>query len=205
MDEQELAHELKRRLQRRRYLIVTGDIWKTDAWDDLKMCSTDDNNGSRIIMTTPLNEVAILKNQFPYIPIVTILVLMPMIDVGPPETPIIHEQCRPRIICDRRQFVLSRPSGTTMHSLIFHAARCAFRGEAINISFVCHNFKLLKVLDLEYINIGNRFAEEMSSLVHLEFLAARDGMQSIPSLIVNLEKLKLSEISAISAFQNIRG
>lgn len=128
-----------------------------------------------------------------------------MIDVGPPETPIIHEQCRPRIICDRRQFVLSRPSGTTMHSLIFHAARCAFRGEAINISFVCHNFKLLKVLDLEYINIGNRFAEEMSSLVHLEFLAARDGMQSIPSLIVNLEKLKTSEISAISAFQNILG
>ncbi|XP_047266483.1 putative late blight resistance protein homolog R1B-12 [Capsicum annuum] len=191
MDEQELAHELKRRLQRRRYLIVTGDIWKTDAWDDLKMCSTDDNNGSRIIMTTPLNEEFLARLRFK------------------PNNVIGDKANNWNRVADglssKRQFVLSRPSGTTMHSLIFHAARCAFRGEAINISFVCHNFKLLKVLDLEYINIGNRFAEEMSSLVHLEFLAARDGMQSIPSLIVNLEKLKTSEISAISAFQNILG
>ncbi|MCD7454086.1 hypothetical protein HAX54_023448 [Datura stramonium] len=399
MDEQELAHELKRRLQRRRYLIVTDDIWKTDVWDDLKMCFPDDRNGSRIIMTTRLNEVALyakqcsephclrflseqeswsllqkklfhaedcptellkvgkeisdrcqglplyivlvagildkmdvkpnnriedkanswkrvadslsskldsdgehnwmdilelsykhlphhLKSCFLYfgafledqeIPVSKLIILwisegfvqkaeskkqediaeeylmnlisrslvmvdkrrslggvkscrvhdllhkfclekaeegsllqvttskpdkqVPLYshsynygfdthDIGPPRTPIIHEQRRLRIICDRRQFVLSRPSGPTVRSLLLHATRRAFSGEKFNISFVCHNFKLLKVLDLECIHLGDVFVEEISLLVHLRFLAVRGGMQSIPSSIVKLWNLE---------------
>ncbi|XP_059310693.1 putative late blight resistance protein homolog R1B-17 [Lycium ferocissimum] len=62
-EEQQLAHELKKRLQRRRYLIVTDDMWKTDVWDDFKMCFPDNNNGSRIIMTTRFNEVALYAKQ----------------------------------------------------------------------------------------------------------------------------------------------
>ncbi|XP_060217019.1 late blight resistance protein R1-A-like [Lycium barbarum] len=38
-------------------------MWKTDVWDDFKMCFPDNNNGSRIIMTTRFNEVALYAKQ----------------------------------------------------------------------------------------------------------------------------------------------
>ncbi|MCD9637691.1 hypothetical protein HAX54_021128 [Datura stramonium] len=41
-----------------RYLILVDDVWETFAWDDLKPCFCDANNGSRIILTTRLGDVA---------------------------------------------------------------------------------------------------------------------------------------------------
>ncbi|KAL7148756.1 hypothetical protein ABFS83_06G200600 [Erythranthe nasuta] len=41
-----------------RYLVVTDDIWSTKAWDDIKRIFPNDNNGSRIILTTRLTDVA---------------------------------------------------------------------------------------------------------------------------------------------------
>ncbi|KAM3304285.1 hypothetical protein P3S67_015317 [Capsicum chacoense] len=43
---------------RRRYIILIDDVWETSAWDDLKLCFPEDNNGSRIIMKTRHYEVA---------------------------------------------------------------------------------------------------------------------------------------------------
>ncbi|XP_073121329.1 putative late blight resistance protein homolog R1A-3 [Henckelia pumila] len=43
----------------RRYLIVIDDIWTTKAWDDLKAVFPDNGNGSRILLTTRLSEVAV--------------------------------------------------------------------------------------------------------------------------------------------------
>ncbi|KAL8127449.1 putative late blight resistance protein homolog R1A-10 [Apium graveolens] len=54
-----LAHELYRALKGRRYLIVIDNIWSTEAWDDFKSCFPDDNNGSRIMLTTRLKDVAL--------------------------------------------------------------------------------------------------------------------------------------------------
>ncbi|KAI3795559.1 hypothetical protein L1987_38214 [Smallanthus sonchifolius] len=57
---EDFSRSLKRDDVRRsfRYLIVIDDIWHTETWDDLKVFFPHDNNGSRILLTTRLNEVA---------------------------------------------------------------------------------------------------------------------------------------------------
>ncbi|KAK4385786.1 putative late blight resistance proteinR1B-16 [Sesamum angolense] len=45
-----------------RYLIIMDDMWSTKAWDDLKMIFPDDYNGSRIVVTTRLFDVATSAN-----------------------------------------------------------------------------------------------------------------------------------------------
>ncbi|KAM3287943.1 hypothetical protein P3S67_021373 [Capsicum chacoense] len=52
LPENELADKLRRLLLVQRYLILVDDVWETNAWDDLKPCFYDANNGSRIILTT---------------------------------------------------------------------------------------------------------------------------------------------------------
>ncbi|XP_052197979.1 putative late blight resistance protein homolog R1A-10 [Diospyros lotus] len=56
--EGQLADRLYRRLKGWRYFIVLDDIWTTQAWDRLKLCFPDDNNGSRIIVTSRISDVA---------------------------------------------------------------------------------------------------------------------------------------------------
>ncbi|XP_075503349.1 putative late blight resistance protein homolog R1A-10 [Primulina tabacum] len=45
-------------LKDKRYLVIIDDIWDTRAWDLLKFSFPNDNNGSRIILTTRLRDVA---------------------------------------------------------------------------------------------------------------------------------------------------
>ncbi|XP_057801556.1 putative late blight resistance protein homolog R1A-3 [Salvia miltiorrhiza] len=45
-------------LRYRRYLIVVDDVWSKKAWDDMKELFPDDYNGSKIILTTRLQDVA---------------------------------------------------------------------------------------------------------------------------------------------------
>lgn len=45
-------------LKGRRYLIVMDDIWSTEAWDDVFNILPDDGNGSRVMLTTRLTDVA---------------------------------------------------------------------------------------------------------------------------------------------------
>ncbi|KAL8544405.1 hypothetical protein ACS0TY_004811 [Phlomoides rotata] len=40
----------------RRYLIVLDDIWSTKIWNDVRNIFPDDNNGSRIMLTTRLSD-----------------------------------------------------------------------------------------------------------------------------------------------------
>ncbi|XP_073124526.1 putative late blight resistance protein homolog R1A-3 [Henckelia pumila] len=56
--EAELAKLVYQNLLGRRYLIVIDDMWSTKAWDDLKMIFPDESNGSRILLTTRLLDVA---------------------------------------------------------------------------------------------------------------------------------------------------
>ncbi|KAH0668411.1 hypothetical protein KY289_022904 [Solanum tuberosum] len=53
-----LADKLRKLLLVQRYLILIDDVWETVAWDDLKPSFYDANNGSRIILTTRLGDVA---------------------------------------------------------------------------------------------------------------------------------------------------
>lgn len=54
-----LREMIYKRLKGKRYLIVIDDIWGVDAWDDIKICFSNDNNGSRILVTSRLVEVAL--------------------------------------------------------------------------------------------------------------------------------------------------
>ncbi|PHT52575.1 hypothetical protein CQW23_07037 [Capsicum baccatum] len=57
--EAELADMLQKSLKRKRYLIVLDDIWSCEVWDGVSRCfPTDENAGSRILLTTRNNEVA---------------------------------------------------------------------------------------------------------------------------------------------------
>ncbi|KAK4372525.1 hypothetical protein RND71_007909 [Anisodus tanguticus] len=53
----ELADMLRKRLIGRRYLIVLDDMWDVKAWDDLRLSFPNDENRSRIIVTTRLEKV----------------------------------------------------------------------------------------------------------------------------------------------------
>ncbi|XP_019163189.1 PREDICTED: putative late blight resistance protein homolog R1A-10 [Ipomoea nil] len=56
---EELADLLRRRLMGRRYLIVVDDLWSTGFWDEIQRCFPENSNGSRILVTTRLQQVAI--------------------------------------------------------------------------------------------------------------------------------------------------
>ncbi|PHT73649.1 hypothetical protein T459_24434, partial [Capsicum annuum] len=57
-DEAELANMLQRSLKGKRYLIVLDDMWKSEAWDAVRLCFPSENKGSGILLTTRNTEVA---------------------------------------------------------------------------------------------------------------------------------------------------
>ncbi|XP_019164457.1 PREDICTED: putative disease resistance protein At1g50180 [Ipomoea nil] len=57
---------LRKLLMGQRYLIVMDDIWSTTAWDSVQGCFPDDNNGSRILLTSRLKEVVEYANSEDY-------------------------------------------------------------------------------------------------------------------------------------------
>ncbi|KAL1823617.1 hypothetical protein ACET3Z_010395 [Daucus carota] len=59
MDDNMLAHALYRALKGRRYLIVIDDIWSKEAWDDFQISFPNDINGSKILLTTRIKDVAV--------------------------------------------------------------------------------------------------------------------------------------------------
>lgn len=63
MSNEDLAERLYKNLKGRRYLVVLDDIWNIEVWDAVKGIFPNDNNGSRIILTSRLREVAVYANQ----------------------------------------------------------------------------------------------------------------------------------------------
>ncbi|PHT52589.1 hypothetical protein CQW23_07051, partial [Capsicum baccatum] len=56
--EAKLADMLQKSLKGKRYLIVLDDMWKTEAWDTVRLCFPSENKGSGILLTTRNTEVA---------------------------------------------------------------------------------------------------------------------------------------------------
>ncbi|KAL1561259.1 putative late blight resistance protein R1B-16 isoform X1 [Salvia divinorum] len=54
----ELKDVLRKNLFGRKYLIVLDDMWSTKFWDEMRMYFPDNNNGSRIVITTRESDVA---------------------------------------------------------------------------------------------------------------------------------------------------
>ncbi|KAL0356055.1 UNVERIFIED_CONTAM: putative late blight resistance proteinR1A-10 [Sesamum radiatum] len=61
--DERLAEFLYKCLKGRRYLIVMDDIWDTDIWDAVRRLFPNDNNGSRVLLTTRLSDVAVYANS----------------------------------------------------------------------------------------------------------------------------------------------
>ncbi|XP_057775411.1 putative late blight resistance protein homolog R1B-16 [Salvia miltiorrhiza] len=57
-DVHELGEQLHKTLFGRRYLIILDDIWSVEAWDEVRRFFPDNGNGSRILLTTRLSDVA---------------------------------------------------------------------------------------------------------------------------------------------------
>ena len=58
MDDNELKSVLFKCLKDKRYLIVMDDIWKTEAWNEVSVAFPTNSNGSRILITSRIKEVA---------------------------------------------------------------------------------------------------------------------------------------------------
>ncbi|KAM3375194.1 hypothetical protein P3S68_013908 [Capsicum galapagoense] len=59
VDKAKIADMLQKSLKSKRYLIVLDDIWSCEVWDDVRRCfPTENNTGSRTLLTTRNNEVA---------------------------------------------------------------------------------------------------------------------------------------------------
>ncbi|XP_042026598.1 putative late blight resistance protein homolog R1A-10 isoform X2 [Salvia splendens] len=57
-EDNELKHILYQSLYGRRYQIVLDDVWSTKFWDEIRMYFPDNNEGSRIVITTRDSGVA---------------------------------------------------------------------------------------------------------------------------------------------------
>ncbi|CAK9167599.1 unnamed protein product [Ilex paraguariensis] len=54
----QLKESIKQFLQGKRYVIVLDDVWTINAWDDIKYVLSNNNCGSRVLLTTRLLDVA---------------------------------------------------------------------------------------------------------------------------------------------------
>ncbi|XP_078165348.1 disease resistance protein RPP13-like isoform X3 [Carex rostrata] len=54
----DLVNKLRSFLSTKRYLIILDDVWQDDLWNQLKDALPDDNNGSRVLMTSRTLDVA---------------------------------------------------------------------------------------------------------------------------------------------------
>ncbi|XP_016461310.1 putative late blight resistance protein homolog R1B-12 [Nicotiana tabacum] len=56
--DKDMPDKLHKSLMRKRYLIILDDIWEVKAWEELRLSFPQDENGSRILVTTRDEEVA---------------------------------------------------------------------------------------------------------------------------------------------------
>uniref|UniRef100_A0A5B6ZBP2 Putative disease resistance protein RPM1 n=1 Tax=Davidia involucrata TaxID=16924 RepID=A0A5B6ZBP2_DAVIN len=59
MDDMSLITKLIEYLQEKRYLVVFDDVWETEFWEFIRNALPDDNKGSRVIITTRSNDIAL--------------------------------------------------------------------------------------------------------------------------------------------------
>ncbi|XP_059638550.1 disease resistance protein RPP13-like [Cornus florida] len=66
MSDEELGEHVYKALKAKRYLVVIDDTWSIKAWDVLKRYFPNDRNGSRIVFTTRLVNVAMALQAKPH-------------------------------------------------------------------------------------------------------------------------------------------
>ncbi|XP_047169033.1 disease resistance protein RPP13-like [Vigna umbellata] len=59
LSEEELKKQVRNCLERKMYLVVIDDLWKTQDWDEVQDAFPNNNRGSRILITSRLKDVAL--------------------------------------------------------------------------------------------------------------------------------------------------
>ncbi|CAI9109245.1 OLC1v1009030C1 [Oldenlandia corymbosa var. corymbosa] len=198
MTEQDLADKVRRSLKGRPYLILLDDVWDIEAWDSLQESFPDDSMGSRILLTSrcldispqsmldenpheirPLNEEESLE-LFQKKCVAAYGPLPPLGDLGTQ----IANFCKGLpltilIVAGFLALVEAEDWAKVVESKVFfpHVRSLRFMYKEVsisqNISFAAHIYKLLRVLDLEQIDAGSVFPNEIGLLVQLAFLVIR--------------------------------
>ncbi|KAL2945985.1 hypothetical protein AAZX31_U014800 [Glycine max] len=57
MDKKSLIDQVRKHLHHKRYVVVFDDVWNTLFWQEMEFALIDDENGSRILMTTRNQDV----------------------------------------------------------------------------------------------------------------------------------------------------
>ncbi|XP_019181843.1 PREDICTED: putative late blight resistance protein homolog R1A-4 [Ipomoea nil] len=57
-DSDNIEVQIYKHLKHNKYLIVMDDVWSIDVWNDVRSCFPDVSNGSRVLLTTRLKNVA---------------------------------------------------------------------------------------------------------------------------------------------------
>ncbi|XP_071924935.1 putative late blight resistance protein homolog R1B-17 [Coffea arabica] len=112
-------------------------------------------------------------------------------------TPLEYQDRRLCICSKRKLFSLLKPCGRQVRSLLFFASNEIYPRTPYDISFICQNFKLVRVLDVESINMGDSFPIGLELLVQLKYLAVRGDVKSVPSSICKLWNLETFLVKAL--------
>ncbi|RHN80528.1 putative P-loop containing nucleoside triphosphate hydrolase [Medicago truncatula] len=67
MDRGALISELRKYLQKKRYVFVFDDVWNTSFWDEIEYVVSDNKNGSKIFITTRNKDVAMYCKKSSFI------------------------------------------------------------------------------------------------------------------------------------------
>ncbi|XP_031091891.1 putative late blight resistance protein homolog R1A-3 [Ipomoea triloba] len=99
-----------------------------------------------------------------------------------------YTQCRLYIHSNGRHFLMSKPSGSHVRSLIFGVEDKLIMD--CDVTCITNNFRLLRVLDFGSINVGNSFPREIELMILLKYLAIHGNFDSIPESVSNLGDLE---------------
>ncbi|XP_027150795.1 putative late blight resistance protein homolog R1B-23 [Coffea eugenioides] len=102
-----------------------------------------------------------------------------------------YENRRVSIFSKRKHFVMSSPCGPCVRSLLYSATSDMRPWCPYDISSILNNFKLLRVLDVECINMGHAFPRGIEVMVRLRYLALSGDIDSIPESISELLNLEI--------------
>ncbi|KAM3205637.1 putative late blight resistance protein R1A-3 [Capsicum annuum] len=122
------------------------------------------------------------------------------------------------VTCDHRRLLISsnwwantslEVSGPLVRSLVVTGRRSDFPRS--HVSSLYHNFKLLRVLDLGSVNVGNDFPVGLENMTLLKYLEVRGEVTSVPSSIGSLQRLETfvtiglrGEVALPDAIWNLR-
>ncbi|CAN4116127.1 unnamed protein product [Withania somnifera] len=108
-----------------------------------------------------------------------------------------HTQRRLCIYSQMESFVKSKSSGPQVRSLLFFGINDISLRKPYDISPICLGFRLLRVLDLGCINVGNSFPQEIELMIQLRYLALQGIMRSVPPTIFKLLYLETFLLKAL--------